>query len=85
MVSTTLYTALYMAATRTQVYLTLEQRKRLDAIASTEHRSLAEVIREAIDAYLAGAPPEPGVALEATFGIAPDFRVPSRDEWDRDG
>ena len=80
-----LYTALYMAAIRTQVYLTVEQRKRLDAIASTEHRSLAEVIREAIDGYLSGAPPEPKTALDATFGIAPDFQIPSRDEWDRDG
>ncbi len=80
-----LYTALYMVSTRTQVYLTVEQRKRLDAIARKEDRSLAEIVREAIDAYLAGAPPEPRVALDATFGIAPDFRVPSRDEWDRDG
>ncbi|MGZ5297186.1 MAG: ribbon-helix-helix domain-containing protein [Actinomycetota bacterium] len=74
-----------MASTRTQVYLTVAQRKRLDAIARTEDRSLAELIREAVDAYLTGAPPEPKVALDATFGIAPDFQVPSRDEWDRDG
>jgi hypothetical protein len=71
-----------MASTRTQVYLTMEQRKRLDAIARTEGRSLAELIREAVDAYLTGAPPEPTVALDATFGVAPDFQVPSRDEWD---
>ena len=80
-----LYTALYMASTRTQVYLTVAQRKQLDAIARTEDRSLAELIREAIDGYLAGAPPEPKTALDATFGMAPDFQIPSRDEWDRDG
>lgn len=80
-----LYTALYMASTRTQVYLTVDQRKRLDAIARKEDRSLAELIREAIDAYLSGTPPEPRVALDATFGSAPDFLVPPRDEWDRDG
>ena len=74
-----------MAATRTQVYLTAAQRKRLDALAQAQDRSLAELIRAAIDAYLAGAPPEPKAALEATFGIDPDFQVPSRDEWDRDG
>lgn len=80
-----LYTVLYMASTRTQVYLTVEQRRRLDELARKEHRSLAELVREAIDAYLAGAPPVPRVALDATFGIAPDIEVPSRDEWDRRG
>jgi Ribbon-helix-helix protein, copG family len=78
-----LYTALYMAATRTQIYLTTEQRKRLDELARKEHRTLAELVREAVDAYLVTAPPEPRVALEATFGVAPAFEVPSRDEWDR--
>ena len=77
-----LYSALYMAATRTQVYLTAAQRKQLDAIARREGRPLAELIREAVDAYLTGTPPEPEQALGATFGIAPDFQVPSRDEWD---
>jgi hypothetical protein len=78
-----LYTALYMASTRTQVYLTMEQRKRLDELARKEHRSLAELVREAVDAYLAVSPPSARSALDATFGIAPDFEVPSRDEWDR--
>ena len=80
-----LYTALYMASTRTQVYLTIEQRKRLDELGRKEHRSLAELVREAVDAYLAVAPPSPASALDATFGIAPDIDVPSRDEWDRRG
>jgi hypothetical protein len=67
------------------VYLTVAQRKRLDAIARAEDRSMAELIREAIDSYLACAHPEPRAVLDATFGIDPDFQVPSRDEWDRDG
>lgn len=48
----TLYTALYMAATRTQVYLSREQRARLDEVVRRRGGSLAEVIRDAVDAYL---------------------------------
>src|SRR4051794_13825399 len=44
----TLYTALYMAATRTQVYLTAAQRERLDELAKRDGRSLASHIREAL-------------------------------------
>jgi len=80
-----LYTALYMSSTRTQIYLTAEQRRRLDALARRQDRSLAELIREAVDAYLAGSPPEPKVALDATFGTDPGFEVPSREEWDPRG
>jgi hypothetical protein len=77
-----MYTALYMAATRTQIYLTQEQRERLDAVARRDDRSLAELIRDAVDEYLERAAPDPGRALRDTFGVAPDFEVPSRDEWD---
>ena len=43
---------------------------------------MAEIIRRALDGYLDDlANPEP--ALIATFGAAPDFSVPSRNEWDR--
>ena len=80
-----LYTALYMATTRTQVYLTVEQRKRLDELSRKEGRSMADLIRDAVDAYLSGSPPAPRQALDATFGIAPGFEVPSREEWDRRG
>ena len=34
---------------------------------------MAELVREAVDAYLAVAPPSPRSALDATFGVAPDF------------
>jgi len=78
-----MYTALYMASTRTQVYLRADQRKRLDELSRRQQRSLAELVREAVDAYLAGAPPVTGAALDATFGSIPDLVVPSRDEWDR--
>lgn len=72
-----------MASTRTQIYLTDTQRARLDEVALREGRSLADVIREAVDAYLSEAAPGSKQALEATFGALPDLEVPSRDEWDR--
>jgi hypothetical protein len=72
-------------ATRTQIYLTVEQRARLDERARREGRSLAELIREAVDEYLAMAPEPASQALTATFGSMPELEVPSRDEWDRRG
>lgn len=78
-----LYTPLYMASLRTQIYLTREQRQRLDMIARREGKSLAELIRAAVDEFLTGAVPEGAKALDDSFGSAPGFEVPSRDEWDR--
>ncbi len=70
-----------MSATRTQIYLQPLQRQRLDEIAGARGLSLASVIREAVDLYLAKSP-DPSAALESTFGAAPDASVPSRDEWE---
>jgi len=78
-----LYTALYMPATRTQVYLTADQRERIDRLAASEGSTLAEVVRAALDAYLAERAPDPEATLEKTFGAAPGLTVPSRDEWAR--
>jgi hypothetical protein len=74
-----------MAALRTQIYLTSEQRRRLDALARAEGRPLAGVIREAVDEYLDRVAPDAEEALAATFGAAPGFAVPSRAEWDHRG
>ena len=71
-----------MAATRTQIYLTVEQRRRLDALARAEGITLAQVIRTAVDEYLDDAAPDPHEALKATFGAIPDLAVPDRREWD---
>ncbi len=71
-----------MSATRTQIYLQPLQRQRLDEIAGARGLSLASVIREAVDLYLAKAPTDAATALKGTFGAAPDATVPSRDEWD---
>jgi predicted DNA-binding protein len=80
-----------MSATRTQVYLTQEQRDRIDALRARDGRTLAQVIRAALDEYLSlhGREAEDRDraererALDETFGIAPDFPYPGRGDWDR--
>jgi predicted transcriptional regulator len=71
-----------MSATRTQVYLTDEQRRKIDEIARAEGVTLAEVVRRALDSYL-GAEREAAAALAGTFGADPNAGAPSRDEWGR--
>lgn len=72
-----------MPATRTQVYLTPDQRRRIDRVAEAEGITLAEVVRRAVDAYLADSHVDVDVALAATFGADPAAAAPNRDEWDR--
>ena len=76
-----------MSATRTQVYLTEVQRAGLDRRAEAERTTMAQVIRAAIDRYLADDLDdlERERVLAETFGARPHFgaNVPSRDEWDR--
>ena len=72
---------MYMAALRTQIYLSREQRDGLDALTARRDLSLAEAIREAVDYYLAQQLREPSAALEATFGALPDASAPARGEW----
>ena len=72
-----------MASTRTQVYLTAEQRRKIDERIARGGQSLAWIIREALDQYLAGPAPDRDAALAATFGALPDITVPARDEWNR--
>ena len=80
-----------MAATRTQVYLTADQRSEIEELRARDGRTLAAVVRAALDEYLATHGPaamekeraETQRVLDETFGIAPDFEVPSREEWDR--
>jgi len=71
-----------MAAVRTQIYLTEDLRKRVDRMATSSGLTMAEVVRRALDAYLADQP-DPTTALGATFGAAGGASVPSRDEWER--
>ena len=72
-----------MAALRTQVYLSQEQRRRIDAVAEAEGVTLAEVVRRALDIYLADIDVDPQRALAKTFGADPHAQHPERDEWDR--
>jgi hypothetical protein len=72
-----------MPATRTQVYFTEAQRRRLDATAQREGKTLAQVVREAVDAYLARSPSDLDAVLEDSFGSLPGLRVSDRGEWDR--
>jgi Ribbon-helix-helix protein, copG family len=72
-----------MPATRTQVYFTEQQRKALDELAARERKTLAELVREAVDVYLARGPGDPEPVLDQTFGSIPDLQVPARSEWDR--
>lgn len=71
-----------VSATRTQIYLTSEQRRNLDERCLREGISLAEAVREAVDLYLASTQPDAEAALDATFGALPDLEVPPRDDWD---
>ena len=72
-----------MSATRTQVYLTPDQRRRIDAIVARDGVSMADVVRTALDRYLDKSSSDPAVALRATFGADPAITAPSRDEWER--
>jgi hypothetical protein len=72
-----------MGSLRTQVYLTRDQRRKLDARARSEAKTLASVIRDAVDAYTAEEPKEVEQAIASTFGSLPDLEVPRRSEWDR--
>lgn len=72
-----------MASVRTQIYLSAEQRRRLDQERRRRGTTLATLVREALDAYLAAVGPDAQTALDATFAAAPDFETPSRERWNR--
>jgi predicted transcriptional regulator len=72
-----------MSATRTQVYFTADQRERLDSLARRDGKTLAAVVREAVDAYVAAASPDLAGMLDESFGSMPDFAATRHDDWDR--
>ena len=76
-----LYTALYdpdVSSTRTQIYLTADQRERLDGLTAKTGHGLATLIREAVDAYLREEP-DLETAVAATFGALPNLHVKRKD------
>ena len=70
-------------ATRTQIYLTAEQRARLDELRRRDGKTLAELVRQAVDAYLIQTAADPSEVLGATFGAIRDLEAPARDDWTR--
>ena len=78
-----LYTAMYMPSLRTQIYLTADQRRRLDSRGRRTGTPLAAMIREAVDAYLVEDAPSLDVALGESFGAIPDLELIPRGEWNR--
>jgi len=78
-----MYAVLYMASIRTQIYLTDDLRRRLDARSRRTGAPMARLIREAVEAYLADDSPDVDAALDETFGAMPELELPNRDEWDR--
>jgi len=73
-----------VTSTRTQIYLTDRQRRRLDEICRRRGITLAEAVRDAVDAWVEHGVMSCDEALDVTYGRAPDLDVPSRDEWNRD-
>jgi predicted DNA-binding protein len=71
-----------MPMIRTQIYLTDDLRDRIDERARAEGKTMAEVVRDAVEQYVA-APDDIEAALDATFGSVTTVVVPSRDEWAR--
>lgn len=65
------------------MYFSERQRRALDAMATREGKTMAAVVRDAVDAYVLDAPGDLEEELDRTFGKMPNLEVPSRDEWDR--
>jgi len=72
-----------MPALRTQVYLTPEQRRRIDELVQAQGGTLAEIVRRALDAYLVSAGVDASSCLASTFGADPKAQHPDRDAWHR--
>ena len=61
----------YIVMRRTQIYLDERQRRKLDRVAERTHRTVSDLIREAIDARYAATPKEEFVEglLSGAFGV----------------
>jgi predicted transcriptional regulator len=69
---------------RTQIYLDDSQKDRLERLSRQKKRPMAELIREAVEDYLAVTRPEAGVeSLKKAFGIWSDCKETGKDYVDR--
>ncbi len=57
---------------RTQIYLTGEQKNALKTIAAQKHTALAEVVREAVEQYIAEQKPSATDRLRSARGLWKD-------------
>jgi Ribbon-helix-helix protein, copG family len=64
----------YIMMRRTQIYLDDEQRRKLDRVAKRTHRTVSELIREAIDVRYGAAPKEDFLEalIDGAFGVWKD-------------
>lgn len=62
------------------MYLTAEQRQRLDVLTKATGLTLAQVIRRALDEYLATQHADVDAALAETYGADTEAMTPSRDD-----
>jgi hypothetical protein len=70
-----------MASTRTQIYLSAAQRRRLDELVRQRRVPMAALIRDALDAYLDHSPGDLEAVLGNTFGSIPDMPYADRRRW----
>ena len=70
-----------MSPTRTEFHLEPRQRERLDEITQARNQSFAAAVRGAVDVNIEQAPVDPTIALNSTFGAAPEATVPGRGDW----
>ncbi len=65
---------------RTQIQLTEEQAAALKRLAASKNRSMADLIRESVESYMAsGTPGESGPALEEALELIGRYRSGSSD------
>jgi hypothetical protein len=71
-----------MTMQRTQIYLTLRQRRELQRLADQQHTTMAGVLREAVDAYIVRFDADRDPLLDV-IGIAHGDATDAAEDHDR--
>lgn len=83
-----MYTAFYLERgfilERTQIYLTKEQKKALKTIATQKQTPLAEVVREAVEQYIAEQKPSTAERISKAKGLWKDRQDLNAAEYERE-